>query len=104
MKKKITFALYFGNRGFFPGESIADARTELAQAVKDTQTVYYQTDESLESGYPDDSYEETAAILKITEFGSMLWYSIVLMVAGVLTGAGLLVWVIVSKKRKNQKN
>ena len=23
--KKTTFALYFGNRGFFPGESIADA-------------------------------------------------------------------------------
>lgn len=25
---KITFALYFGNRGFFPGEVIADARKE----------------------------------------------------------------------------
>ena len=35
MNEKITFALYFGNRGFFPGELIADARKELAQAVED---------------------------------------------------------------------
>jgi L-fucose isomerase-like protein len=31
--EKITFALYFGNRGFFPGESIASARAELIKAV-----------------------------------------------------------------------
>lgn len=31
--KKITFALYFGNRGFFPGELIADARKEMTEAV-----------------------------------------------------------------------
>ncbi len=30
---KITFALYFGNRGFFPGEVIADARKEMIEAV-----------------------------------------------------------------------
>ena len=70
----------------------------------DTQTVYYQIDESLESGYPDDTYAEASATLKITEFGNIPWYSIVLMVAGVLTGAGLLVGVIVNKKRKQQVN
>ena len=32
--KKLTFALYFGNRGFFPGELIASARKELTEAVK----------------------------------------------------------------------
>ena len=32
-KSKITFALYFGNRGFFPGEVIADARKEMIEAV-----------------------------------------------------------------------
>lgn len=31
----MTFALYFANRGFFPGELIDDARTELCKAVKD---------------------------------------------------------------------
>ncbi len=32
--KKQTFALFFGNRGFFPGELIAGARTEVRKAVK----------------------------------------------------------------------
>lgn len=31
---KTTFALYFGNRGFFPGELIADARREMKAAVE----------------------------------------------------------------------
>jgi len=34
-KKKICFALYFGNRGFFPGELIASAREEMKKAVTD---------------------------------------------------------------------
>ncbi len=33
--KNITFALYFGNRGFFPGESIDGAREEMKKAVRD---------------------------------------------------------------------
>ena len=33
-KQTLTFALYFGNRGFFPGELIAGARTEMIAAVK----------------------------------------------------------------------
>lgn len=32
--KKQTFALFFGNRGFFPGSLIASARQSLTQAVK----------------------------------------------------------------------
>ena len=31
----ITFALYFGNRGFFPGEVIAEAKEEMKKAVTD---------------------------------------------------------------------
>lgn len=31
--KKLTFALYFGNRGFFPGELIDSAREEMRRAV-----------------------------------------------------------------------
>ncbi len=30
----MVFALYFGNRGFFPGELIASAREEMTKAVK----------------------------------------------------------------------
>ncbi len=35
MKENLTFALYFGNRGFFPGESIDGAREDLKKAVTD---------------------------------------------------------------------
>lgn len=44
---KLTFALYFGNRGFFPGESIASARTELCAAVKKAGYDYILMEESL---------------------------------------------------------
>ncbi len=47
MEKKITFALFFGNRGFFPGESIADAREELKKTVSDAGYGYICMDESL---------------------------------------------------------
>lgn len=33
-KKKQAFALFYGNRGFFPGEVIADARKEMREAVE----------------------------------------------------------------------
>lgn len=32
--RKTTFALYFGNRGFFPGELLASARDEMTKAVE----------------------------------------------------------------------
>ncbi|MHB1460191.1 MAG: L-fucose/L-arabinose isomerase family protein [Armatimonadota bacterium] len=34
MNRKLTFALYFGNRGFFPASLIASARKELVEAVE----------------------------------------------------------------------
>lgn len=43
---KITFALYFGNRGFFPGELIADARKELQKAVTDAGYTFICMEES----------------------------------------------------------
>lgn len=46
-KSKITFALFFGNRGFFPGEVIADARKELTEAVTNNGFDYICMDESL---------------------------------------------------------
>ena len=45
--EKITFALYFGNRGFFPGELIADARKELAKALVDAGHDYIMPEESI---------------------------------------------------------
>lgn len=47
VSRKITFALYFGNRGFFPGELIADARKELAQAVEQAGYEYIMPAESI---------------------------------------------------------
>jgi len=44
---KITFALYFGNRGFFPGELIASARKEMKEAVKSIGCDYIELDEKL---------------------------------------------------------
>ena len=43
--QKITFALFFGNRGFFPGELIADARRELTAAVEKAGCGYIIMDE-----------------------------------------------------------
>lgn len=43
--RKITFALYFGNRGFFPGELVAGARRELIQAVEEAGHGYIIMDE-----------------------------------------------------------
>ena len=47
VNSKITFALYFGNRGFFPGEVIADARKEMIKAVVNNGFDYICMDESL---------------------------------------------------------
>lgn len=45
--KKTTFALYFANRGFFPGEVIATARKEMIQAVTENGFDYICMDENL---------------------------------------------------------
>ena len=44
--KKLTFALYFGNRGFFPETLIASARREMTDAVKKAGHDYILMDES----------------------------------------------------------
>jgi len=46
-KKNICFALFFGNRGFFPGELIASAREEMERAVSSAGYDYISMDESL---------------------------------------------------------
>lgn len=54
--KKITFALYFANRGFFPERLIAGAREEMTQAV--TQAGYHYI--MMESGETRNGAIETA--------------------------------------------
>lgn len=44
--QKITFALFFGNRGFFPGELIAGARKEMTEAVAKAGYDYLMMEES----------------------------------------------------------
>lgn len=43
--KSVTFALFFGNRGFFPGEVIAEAREELKLALRQGGYDYICPDE-----------------------------------------------------------
>lgn len=45
--RKTTFALYFGNRGFFPGELIASAREAMTKACEKNGYGYIVMDESL---------------------------------------------------------
>lgn len=45
--KKTTFALYFGNRGFFPGELISAAREKMVKACEENGYGYLIMDESL---------------------------------------------------------
>ena len=45
--RKTTFALFFGNRGFFPGELIADARKSMIEALEKNGYGYIVMDESL---------------------------------------------------------
>lgn len=44
---QITFALYYGNRGFFPGGLIASAREEMKEAVKKAGFGYIEQESSL---------------------------------------------------------
>ena len=46
-KSKVTFALFFANRGFFPGEVIAQARKEMIKAVSENGFEYICMDETL---------------------------------------------------------
>ena len=46
-KKRVTFALYFGNRGFFPEKLISSARTEMSTVIKNLGYETLMMDESL---------------------------------------------------------
>ena len=46
MKKKMTFALCFGNRGFMPGELILGARDDMVKAVTDAGYDYIMMEEA----------------------------------------------------------
>lgn len=52
------FALYFGNRGFFPETLIADARTEVCRAVKEAGYDYIIPDSSMTRYGAVESREE----------------------------------------------
>ena len=45
--KKTTFALFFGNRGFFPGELIEDARKDMCRVLEECGYGYIIMDEAL---------------------------------------------------------
>jgi len=47
MLKKTTFALFFGNRGFFPPQLIAEAREEIPRVLKDLGHDYLMLDEKM---------------------------------------------------------
>ena len=40
--RKTTFALFFGNRGFFPGELIGEARESMCRALEKNGYDYIQ--------------------------------------------------------------
>jgi len=61
------FALFFGNRGFFPGELIADARKDMIQAVTDAGFDYLCMDEALTRYGAVETIKEGAAYAKFLE-------------------------------------
>ncbi|MBP5274938.1 MAG: hypothetical protein ILO36_08415 [Abditibacteriota bacterium] len=73
--KKQTFALYFGNRGFFPESLIASAREEVAQAVKEAGYDYVIAPEGLTRYGAVETREEGrawAAWLKEQEYDGII--------------------------------
>lgn len=67
---KTIFALYFGNRGFFPGELIADARKDMVAACEKNGYGYIVMEESLTRYGAVETIEEGekyAAFLKANE-------------------------------------
>ena len=62
-----TFALYFGNRGFFPGEVIAEARERLMLACQKNGYDYIVMDESLTRFGAVETIEEGKAYAKFLE-------------------------------------
>ena len=66
MNKKMTFALYFGNRGFFPGDLIADAIADMKKAVNDCGYDYICMPES-ETRYGAISVSTDGEEIKVTQ-------------------------------------
>jgi L-fucose isomerase-like protein len=64
---KSTFALYFGNRGFFPESLIADARTEISDALKKLGYESLMMDSSLTRFGAVESPEEGRKYAKFLE-------------------------------------
>ena len=65
--KKTTFALYFGNRGFFPGELIAGARRDLVAACEALGYGTIMMDESLTRYGAVETIEEGRLYAKFLE-------------------------------------
>ncbi len=66
MKKQV-FALYFGNRGFFPGELIEAARKEMTKAVTNQGYEVLLMEESLTKYGAVETVEEGRAYAKFVE-------------------------------------
>ncbi len=66
-KRKQTFALFFGNRGFFPGELIASAREDMTKALENNGYGYIIMDESLTRYGAVETIEEGALYKKFLE-------------------------------------
>lgn len=62
--KKMTFALYFGNRGFFPESLIGSAREEMMKAVTDCGYNYLIADASLTKYGAVETRQEGASYAK----------------------------------------
>lgn len=65
--KKTTFALFFGNRGFFPGEVIKEARERLALACQKNGYDYIMMDEKLTRYGAVETIEEGKIYAKFLE-------------------------------------
>ena len=66
MKKKMTFALCFGNRGFMPGELILGARDDMVKAVTDAGYDYIMMEEAA-SRYGAVETREGPAVRRVAQ-------------------------------------
>ena len=67
VNNRITLALFFGNRGFFPGEVVADARQELCRAVREADIDYICMDERMTRYGAVETVEEGRLFAKFLE-------------------------------------
>ncbi len=67
VNNKITLALYFGNRGFFPGEVVATARKEMCEALDKANINHIAMDESKTRFGAVETIEEGRAYAEFLE-------------------------------------